>query len=131
MPLGAATRSLSGKVSLVLTSKNESTKAPRCAHRRQRDSGQAVLLMLPVMAVAALLALGVAEVGHVVVLRARAQTAADAAALAAVTGGRPAAGRLARANDASLVGFLRDGTDVVVTVDLDGVRARARATNAP
>lgn len=115
----------------MLTSNNESTKAPRRAHRRQRDSGQAVLLMLPVMAVAALLALGVAEVGHVVVLRARAQTAADAAALAAVTGGRPAADRLARANDASLVGFLRDGTDVVVTVDLDGVRARARATNAP
>lgn len=63
--------------------------------------------------------------------RQRAQNAADAAALAGVTGGRPAAADLAGANGATLVSWGRDGHTVMVTVSVDGRAASARATDAP
>jgi hypothetical protein len=66
-----------------------------------------------------------------VVDRQRAQHAADAAALAGVTGGQQASLELARRNGAMVVGWSREGHDVVVTVTLDGRRAVARATDAP
>jgi outer membrane lipoprotein SlyB len=60
--------------------------------------------------------------------RARAQTAADAAALAGAVDGRAAAALLASANAAELVDFESDGSMVVVEVRTDrGTRARARA----
>jgi hypothetical protein len=61
----------------------------------------------------------------------QAQAAADAAALAGVTGGRPAAERLAAANDGVLVSWSRDGRAVTVTVAVDDQRATARATDEP
>jgi hypothetical protein len=74
--------------------------------------------------------------------RARAQAAADAAALAAVAESVPgaeglhevAARRFARANGATLVscvGCEPGSTSLVVTVQIEGVEARARATLDP
>ena len=61
----------------------------------------------------------------------RARTAADAAALAGVTGGREAAARIAAVNGGVLVAWTRDGHEVSVTVLVEGQRATARATNGP
>jgi hypothetical protein len=61
----------------------------------------------------------------------RAQNAADAAALAGVTGGRSASAELASANGATLVSWSRAGHAVTVTVVLDGQEAVARATDEP
>lgn len=66
-----------------------------------------------------------------IVDRQRAQNAADAAALAGVTGGSAAASDLAAANGAELVSWRRSGRDVVVVVAVDGREATARATDAP
>lgn len=66
-----------------------------------------------------------------VVDRQRAQNAADAAALAGVTGGSGAAAHLAAENGAELVSWRRSGRDVVVVVSVDGREATARATDAP
>ena len=74
--------------------------------------------------------------------RARAQTAADAASLAAVAESVPGADglhdvvakRFARANGAELIGCEGcepGSTSLVVTVSVDGVEARARATLDP
>ena len=69
----------------------------------------------------------IAELGD----RQQAQTAADAAALAGVTGGRVGSARLAAANDGILVAWRLVGDDVIVTVEVAGHRASARATNGP
>lgn len=74
--------------------------------------------------------------------RARAQTAADAAALAAVAESLPGAAgfyedvarRFARANGATLIsceGCDLGTTSLIVTVEVDGVEGRARATLDP
>lgn len=63
--------------------------------------------------------------------RQRAQNAADAAALAGVDGGEPAARRLADSNGGVLVSWRRDGRVVVVVVRVGDATARARATDAP
>jgi hypothetical protein len=96
-----------------------------------RDRGQAVVLMLAVVVVAVLTAVAAGEMGHRIVVRARARAAADAAALAGATGGQAAAERLAAANGATLVSFLRDGGDVAVVVSLGGESATARASDEP
>jgi Flp pilus assembly protein TadG len=95
------------------------------------DRGQAVLLMTVVVVFAALVAIGVAQVGAVVLQRQRVQTAADAAALAGLQGGQPAAARLAATNGALLVSFQREGFTVTVVVADGRVRARARASDGP
>ena len=69
----------------------------------------------------------VAELGD----RQQAQIAADAAALAGVTGGRSASARLAVANDATLISWRLVGDDVIVTVEVGAQRASARATDGP
>ncbi|MEM1332093.1 MAG: hypothetical protein AAGG08_01430 [Actinomycetota bacterium] len=89
-----------------------------------------------VVAVAVILAAMVAGLGGLAAdttAKGRAQSAADAAALASLTGGQPAAVRLADANGAVVVSWRRGpGADeVTVVVHVDGVRATARATNAP
>jgi hypothetical protein len=61
----------------------------------------------------------------------RAQIAADAAALAAINGGEEAARQLASRNDAEILNIQWVGTNadiVEVTVEVDGMRARAFAT---
>ncbi|WP_420452039.1 hypothetical protein [Ilumatobacter sp.] len=83
------------------------------------------------LAVAMILAAGVA--GRTLADRARARTAADAAALAALGGGRPAAAETASANGATVVGYERDlratGATVTLTVRIGAATATARATD--
>ncbi len=98
---------------------------------KDHDSGQAVVLMLAVVAMAALSIVAVGVFGERIVDRGRAQTAADAAALAATVGGRSAARRLAADNGAHLVSYSEIGDVVTVVVDVDGERATARATDGP
>jgi Flp pilus assembly protein TadG len=65
--------------------------------------------------------------------RARAQTAADAAALAAFAGGRERAATIAQRHGASLVSFVREPGDgrVTVVVRRGTASALAVATDAP
>lgn len=76
---------------------------------------------------------GLVRLGETGVARTRAQSAADAAALASLDGGRPAAEALASANGASVVSWRRGPGrhEVTVVVEFDGVSATARATDAP
>lgn len=97
----------------------------------KRDRGQAVLLMAVVVVFAALVAVGTARAGVVVLDRQRAQTAADAAALAGLDGGRAAAAALAARNGATLVSFVADGNEVTVVVRRGDTQARARASDGP
>ncbi|MEO5680558.1 MAG: pilus assembly protein TadG-related protein [Acidimicrobiales bacterium] len=92
-----------------------------------RQRGQALPLMGVVVALAALVVLGLGRVGSVVVARAQAQTAADAAALAGAVEGRVAAEGLAAANGGRLVSWAAAGREVEVVADVRGERARARA----
>ena len=99
--------------------------------RSERDRGQVVLLLLAAVAMAALGVAAIASFSIRIVDRGRAQIAADAAALAALRGGRAAASALAGRNGGHLVGFDQDGDLVTVVVDVDGERARASATDGP
>lgn len=92
-----------------------------------RQRGQALPLMAVVVALAALVVLGLGRVGSVVVARAQAQTAADAAALAGAVQGRAAAEGLAVANGGRLVSWAAVDREVEVVADVRGERARARA----
>lgn len=87
-----------------------------------------VLLCVVVLAAAGLV---LAQLAGRAQLMARAQTAADAAALAAVGDRRSAAVELAMANGAELTGFEADGGVARVEVRLGGERAAAAAEQAP
>lgn len=78
-----------------------------------------------------MLLLALARFGGAVNDAARARTAADAAALAGVHGGRAEAADLARANGGVLTRFDAIGHDVVVAVVVGEATATARATDAP
>ena len=96
-----------------------------------RDRGQSVVLLLAVVVMAALSVIAVGDFAARVVNRGQAQTAADAAALAATVGGRSAADRLATSNGGRLLGYIESGDVVVVVVEVAGERAVARATDGP
>ena len=98
---------------------------------KSADRGQAVVLLLAVVVMATLGVVGVGTFGARIVDRGRAQTAADAAALAATAGGRSAAARLAADNGASLISYAEAGDVVTVVVDVDGERATAKASDGP
>jgi hypothetical protein len=95
-------------------------------HRSER--GQAAPFAAMVVALAVVLTLAIARLAGGLVDAARARTAADAAALAAVLGGRAAAERLAAEHHASLVQWSRAGQDVLVTVRVGDAVVTARAT---
>ena len=95
------------------------------------DRGQAVVLLLAVVVMAALSLVAVGMFSARIIDRGRAQTAADAAALAATTGGRSAAVRLASTNGAVVVGYSEEADVVTVVVEVDGETASARATDGP
>lgn len=95
------------------------------------DRGAVVLVVAVAAAVAGLVAVATAELGVAMVQRQRAQHAADAAALAALDGGREGAARLAAANGARLVSFARRGEVVEVVVALGRARAVAGASDGP
>ena len=93
------------------------------------DRGQALPLVVGVVAVIATLIVGVGWYAGTVIDAARARTAADAAALAgAVAHDRTAAASAARANGGELVAFDEIGADVIVSVRVGRAVARARAT---
>ncbi|MFK7919401.1 MAG: pilus assembly protein TadG-related protein [Ilumatobacter sp.] len=97
------------------------------------DRGQAVTLLLGVVAaLLVILMVGLASMGSAAIDRTRAQSAADAAALASVVAGRSAADRLAQLHDGAVVSWSRgaDGTEVTVTVRVGHATATARASNA-
>jgi len=101
---------------------------------KKRDRGQATLLVLIVAtALCVSSATAMAGFGAHLIDRARAQTAADAAALASLTGGSSAAHTLAQRHGATLVEFSRgpDVGQVSVVVRLGDVTATAAATDAP
>jgi len=102
--------------------------------RCQQDRGQSAVLVLVVallLGVALLTAL--VDFGGVTQDRARAQTAADAAALASLDGGAAAAHDLAARHGATVVTWSRGPGDdeVTVLVRLGQSTATARASNAP
>jgi Flp pilus assembly protein TadG len=84
--------------------------------------------MAAVVVVLVLGMLVVGRVGRAVVERARARTAADAAALAGVRDGREAAGDLAARNGGRLATYVESGTEVEVTVRVGDEQASARAS---
>ena len=92
-----------------------------------REQGSVVLVMAAGVVICGLVALGIGRLGGAAATRARAVTAADAAALAGAAEGRVAAEQIAVANRAELVEFVELGDDVLVRVTIDGVEARARA----
>lgn len=102
------------------------TSRPRSAHWRH-DRGQITPLLVAVLVVAGVSLLALGRLGAAAADRARAQTAADASALAGATDGRPAAERFVAANGARLVAYRSIGSDVVVTVAVRAARATARA----
>lgn len=97
-----------------------------------RDRGaMLVVTVLVGLAMTAAVLVAVTPVLVGLVHRQRAQAAADAAALAGVVAGRSAAAELAAANGGELVWWSEIGDEVTVVVDVEGHRARARATDAP
>lgn len=110
--------------------------------RHGADRGQAIPVLLMVVALVAVMAIGVAEWGVRLSARERAATAADAAALAGVVHGIDAARALASLNGATLVEWRwQPGSssamgrvltvEVVVSTPTGGVRAQARASTRP
>ena len=108
-------------------------RAPTTDHP-PTDQGQTTVLVALVVGLALLLAVGLAQLGGAAVGRARARTAADAAALAAVVeetagpgAGRRTAEEVAARNGAVVVGYRVDGDTVEVEVRIGDVHASARA----
>ncbi len=103
------------------------------SQRLPGQHGQVVPLMAAAIVLVAALALAMAQLGVRAVDRARAQNAADAAALAAAGVGpvprqRALAERLTHANRAELRSLRRVGAVVVVEVQVGSQRAAAAAT---
>lgn len=101
---------------------------------RSADRGQAALVVVVVAAVLLVAVVSaLAVMGRTAIDRTRAQTAADAAALAALDGGRGAADELATAHGATVMEWVRGPgpNEVTVTVRLGDTTATARASNAP
>jgi Putative Flp pilus-assembly TadE/G-like len=100
--------------------------------QRTTDRGQAAVVVVTVVAVLLVVfSLAVAQMGRTTVDRTRAQTAADAAALASLEGGADAAADLAGRHGAIVIGWSRSGFEVTVTVRLGDVNATARASDEP
>jgi hypothetical protein len=95
---------------------------------RTSERGQAAPFAAAAAALAVVLTLAIARLAGDLVDAARARTAADAAALASVRGGRGAAEQLAAEHDGALVEWSRLGRDVLVTVRVGHAVATARAT---
>ncbi len=104
-----------------------------CRHRLPDPTGQAgqagIFLLLVAVALTAAVLVGLVGLGASGVDRTRAQTAADAAALASVGSGRAAAVSLAAEHGAVVVSWRRGPghREVTVTVRIDDVVATARA----
>jgi Putative Flp pilus-assembly TadE/G-like len=99
-------------------------RAPqRCVDER----GQAVPIVLGLMAIAVVVALVLLPLAQAAQQRAAARNAADAAALAGAAEGEGAARSVAAANGAKLVRWTAHGLDVWVEVTVGDARAAAKA----
>lgn len=98
---------------------------------RSSDAGQATPLILVAVLFAAILGLGVTQVGSAAARRSHAQAAADAAALAGAAAGEDEAARFAAANGAVLVSYRADADGVTVEVERAGINLQARARWVP
>lgn len=94
---------------------------------RRGDVGQAMPLVLGVIALAVVVLLALLPLSRATRERAAARTAADAAALAGAAEGEAAAREVAAANGAVLVSWWAEGLDVWVVVTLGDARAEAKA----
>jgi hypothetical protein len=94
---------------------------------REREAGQILPLVALLMVAAGAGALLLGRLGGAAVQRARAQTAADAAALAGALDGREAAASVALDNGARLVRFEARGAQAFVRVEVGAAGATARA----
>ena len=91
------------------------------------ERGSALPMLVLGVVLAGTLALQIGRMGGAAGSRARAQTAADAAALAGAADGEHAARALAEANGARLVSFEERGADARVVVEVGPARATGRA----
>jgi D-alanyl-D-alanine carboxypeptidase/Putative Flp pilus-assembly TadE/G-like len=110
------------------------TPGGRGSGRRDRnDDGQIVPLAAALVGLCCVALLALAPVARALDDRARARTAADAAALAGAADGERTAREVARANGADLLEIERDRDEIVVQVRVGEVEAyaRARATRHP
>src|SRR4051794_40700425 len=98
---------------------------------RRCERGQVVPLVAALMVLCGLAAVALGRLGERATNRARAQSAADAAAWAGAVDGRPAALQLAVANGGRLVAFEPADGDVRVEVGVGGATAWARARASP
>jgi hypothetical protein len=92
-----------------------------------RESGQSTVLAVFLGAILLVIGLAVCMTVGVVRDAAAAENAADATALAGVTGGRERAVIVAEANSATIETYVQDGAEVQVTVARDGRKATSRA----
>lgn len=117
---------MTGRAAAAMTP--ERTEPGPMGPGRGRGAGGAVSpLMAALLAVVAVAALGLGRLGGAAIAAERAQSVADAAALAAAMDG-PGAGRaVARANGATLLRQAGDGATTVVSVERAGARASAAA----
>lgn len=97
------------------------------SERVPNERGQVTPLLAVVVVLAATVALVLGALVRDDLAAARAQQAADAAALAGVLEGRAGAARLAAANGGRLQAYVAHATDVEVRVEVGGRTARARA----
>lgn len=97
-----------------------------------RDRGSMLVLVMFVgVALTAAVTIALVPVLEDLIERQQARSAADAAALAGVIGGRSAALDVTGRNDATLVAWREHGDEVVVTVRVGDHEASARATDGP
>ncbi|MCD9624440.1 pilus assembly protein TadG-related protein [Rhabdothermincola salaria] len=106
-------------------------QVPSRARRFRGDRGQAVPVVAGALALVMVLGFGAVRLAGVVTDRARAHSAADAAALAGAVEGRAAADRLAAANGGRVMAFESYGDEVEVTVRVGDAEAVARARLEP
>ncbi len=102
------------------------------AHRRFRsapsvDAGQVLPLFAVLILFVLLIGVGLMRLAGGLTDRARARTAADAAALAGARDGEDMAGRVAEENNARLEQYVARDREVEVTVRVGDERATARA----
>jgi Flp pilus assembly protein TadG len=95
-----------------------------------RDSGQIGVLVVAVAAVCLAVVQGMVRFGDVLVDSARAQSVADAVALAVAARRADAVDRMVDGRDVSIVS-IDDDQDVTVRVSVNGRVAIARAATAP
>jgi len=95
--------------------------------RAADDEGQAFALLVVVMVLVSSVAIGLVHLGAGVADRARARTAADAAALAGARDGEDMAAQVARDNHGELRSYVSRDHRVEVTVRVGGAEATSRA----